>query len=576
MLPRRGERILAALRSVSKYFPENGVQALSNADLEIRGGEIHALVGENGAGKSTLLSVLAGSLAPSAGHVETAGEPAVFKSPADALRAGIGLVRQNPTLVPGLRVWEDCILGAEPVRGGFFFGSALRSDEARSGLLELARRWDLALDVDAAVAELALSQRQKAALLALLYRGVSVLALDEPTAALAPPEVVALFSLLKILRDRGAAVILVTHKLDEALSIADRVTVLRKGRTVASLPAAETDGELLSGLMFSDRSGRDAGAPGSSRDPGPKELRPADRGLGGGEDRAAEGPDGLRPGNTSSGSDSRAIGDRTEAEARGKDLPALALRDLRVHAPGRIPLRGIDLVVARSSIVGVAGVRESGVETLELAVAGMAREASGRIELCGVPMVFGDPSGFRAAGGAYLPGDRMGLALAPRRPLVDSLDVYERLGGNRHGPLGFLDNRASLKRARRIMDAAGVRGDPRSPAAAFSGGSLQRLLLEREFSRRPAFMLLSEPSWGLDLEGQRALWSRIGNYARQGGAALVISADIDELLDLCDSIVVLRDGSVSDRIDDTKRASEEEKDRMKQRLGAAMTGGSAA
>ncbi len=527
------------LQGISKYFPENGVEALARADFAVYPGEIHALAGENGAGKSTLLAILAGSLSPSAGTLEVDGRRVAFKGPADALKAGIGLLRQHPALVPGLKVWEDCILGFEPLRAALPFPGIIRTEEARRELGELSRTWGLNIDPDEGVDKLALSQRQKAVLLSLLYRGASILALDEPTAALTPAETRSLFSVLRSLRERGTAIILVTHKLDEVLSLADRITVLRKGTSVATLSSTEADSTILSRLMFGTQTG---GEPDTTA-----MQRHRDNNLQDEEDSPITlSVEGLTVG---------------PQEYARKSLV-------------RNPLYDVSFSVRRGHIVGVAGVRESGMETLELALSGLIPTEGGSVVVNGQPIGSGDPGSFRNAGGSYLPADRLGLALAPHRPLEDSLDVYRRLGKTRTEGRGWwINRRASFARASAILARAGIRGDPRATASGFSGGTLQRALLEREFSQRPSLFILSEPTWGLDAEGAKRLKTRLLRFVKEGGSAVLLSADIDDLLDLSDEIVVLRGGRIVDRLEARNAsATQKSRDKLRDRIGDAMTG----
>jgi ABC-type uncharacterized transport system ATPase subunit len=494
-------------RGIRKYFPTNGVEALGEVSFDLRPGEIHALVGENGAGKSTLMHVLSGLIEPSAGSIVVDGTARKFGSPAAALKAGIGMVRQHPQIVPGFALWEDCALGAEPAVRGIVKRAA-----ARKAVADLSCRWGFDLDPDAPAETLAVSQRQKAAVLALLMRDVSYLLLDEPTAVLAPAEIDRLFQLLRALRDAGKGIVLISHKLPETLSAADRVTVLRRGRTVGTVQASGLHAEELRAMMF---------------------------GPGVGQASIVR---------------SRAV---EEAET------ALSARNLRVREPGRPFLRGIDLDVRRGEVLGVAGVRESGLETLELAVAGLLDTEAGSVELFGKRIDGRGPRALREGGGVYVPADRMGIALGPRLSLVDNLSIHA-LSRN-----GAFSRPALRARARSIMEAARVAGDPRQTAQSFSGGTLQRLILARELAENPGFILLSEPGWGLDAASRAELDRRIGRLAAAGAGVLLLSTDLDELTALCDAVIVLRDGRVSGRF---SRGDFRDTESLREAVGAAMIG----
>lgn len=501
----------AELIGIRKYFPANGVEALSEVSFDLRPGEIHALVGENGAGKSTLMHILAGLMEPSSGLIRIGGEERRFSSPADALRAGIGLVRQHPRVVPGFALWEDCVLGAEPAARGI-----VRRDAARAAVKDLSCRWGFDLEPDAPVETLAVSQRQKAAVLALLMRGAKYLLLDEPTAVLAPAETARLFDLLEALKSDGKGIALISHKLPETLGAADRVTVLRKGRLIGTRKTAGLGADELRTMMFGPVEGSDAETAAYAL--------PADEG---------------------------------EGEA------ALCVSGLRTDGTGRPMLRGIDLEVARGRVLGVAGVRESGLETLELTLAGLLAPTGGSVELFGRRIEGKGARAFRDAGGAYVPADRMGIALAPRLPIADNLSVHPQ---SRAPGLGSVAG--AKDRARDIMRGARVDGDPARSAASFSGGTLQRLILARELAENPNFVLLSEPGWGLDAASRAELDARVRRLARGGKAVMLLSTDLDELLSLADEIVTIRDGLVSGRFP-RNGASDAE---LREAVGAAMIG----
>ena len=495
------------MRGIRKYFPANGVEALAEVSFDLRPGEIHALVGENGAGKSTLMHVLSGLMEPSAGSISVDGAVRKFGSPSAALKAGIGLVRQHPQLVPGFTLWEDCALGAEPaVRG------VLKRSAARKAVADLSCRWGFELDPDAPVETLAVSQRQKAALLALLMRDVSYFLLDEPTAVLAPVEIDRLFQLLRSLRDAGKGIVLISHKLPETLSAADRVTVLRRGKTVGTVQASGVDAEELRRMMFGPAKEHSFSAQGWMA-------------------AAAE--------------------------------TALSVRDLRVRESGRPFLRGIDLDLRRGEILGIAGVRESGLETLELTIAGLIGPEAGTMSLFGRRIEGLGARALREAGGVYVPADRMGIALGPRLSLVDNLSIHAMARG------GAFSRSALSSRARSIMEAARVAGDPKQSAQSFSGGTLQRLILARELAENPEFILLSEPGWGLDAASRAELDRRIGRLAKAGAAILLLSTDLDELTVLCGAVLVLRDGRVSGRFE---RSDFRDAESLREAVGAAMIG----
>jgi simple sugar transport system ATP-binding protein len=521
------------LEGIRKYFPTNGVEALSGVDFDLAPGEIHALVGENGAGKSTLMHVLSGQLEPSGGKIVIDGVPQRFHSPRDALKLGIGMVRQHPRFVGGFSFWEDCILGAEGKNRVL-----LSPREERRRVQRLAERWGFSVDVDRPTEKMTISARQIGAILSLLLRGVRYILLDEPTAVLNPGETERLFDLLRSLRSEGHGIVLISHKLQETLSVADRLTVLRHGSSVGTLPASQCEVETLGSLMF-----------GPSPNP-PGGVGPAfsleDQGLGV--------PVPLSP----------------VAEPARKTV--LRVRDLQVHVEGRPFIRSVDLEVPQGRIVGVAGIRDSGLETLELAIAGLLPFQGGTVEVNDQPLTPGNPYGFRKLGGVYVSADRLGTAMAPRLSLWDSIVVHAhrralRGVGGRFGLLdrGYLDQWVSM-----ILEHAEISAVPQQTAESLSGGMAQRIILAREFAERGRLMVMAEPGWGLDTAGRRLLVQRLRTYVNSGGSVLLFSTDVDELITVAHEVFVLRDGRVAGRYSMGFDGASEERNRSL--IGAAMIG----
>jgi simple sugar transport system ATP-binding protein len=503
--------VMIELKGIRKYFRTNGVRALEDADFELRPGEIHALLGENGAGKSTLMHVMAGYLKPDAGSIFIDSKERRFSSPAEALASGVGMVRQHPRPVPGFTVWEDCTLGAEK-----FF---LHPREARRRAAELSERWGFDLPMDSPAESLTVSQRQKAAVLALLLKDARRLIFDEPGAVLSPLEAASLFDLFRRLRDEGRGIVLISHKLDEALGLADRVTVIRRGKTAspreaASLSAGELRERIFGpgGTVPAGSAGRDTGNAGLTRPPG----------VGAGE-------------------------------------PLLLVRDLKAEIPGRPFVRNISLELRRGEILGVTGVRDSGLQTLELAVTGFLgafRKSPGgkQAALSGLVRIRGrdvsDVRSFREAGGAYLGADRLGVNLAPELPLRESLIIHawrrSRLG--LWGKFGIMHKAYLDAHCRDIMGRAGVSRSPGNRGSTFSGGMLQRILLSRELEENASLLVLTEPGWGLDQAGRSRMAGELTGYASAGKGVLLFSTDVDELLSLCGEIAALFNGAVAARV----------------------------
>jgi simple sugar transport system ATP-binding protein len=529
------------LRRIQKTFASNGVAALDNAEFDLRDGEIHALLGENGAGKSTLMHIMAGYLKPDAGQILVDGKKQRFGAPTDALRAGIGMVRQHPRMTPGFAVWEDCILGAEPNVFGF-----VSRRKAHALVRALSERWGFDLPLDKATGALTISQRQKAAVLALLFRGetagaaerrIQYFIFDEVTAVLSPEETEGLLRLFDRLKAEGKGVVIISHKLEETLGIADRVSVLRKGRTVATAPGASLDNETIGALMFG-----------------------VDRGK-------------------TTNSVAAPLGPAAQMTPTAAASAGLLVQGLVVEARGRPFIRNVSVELPPGKIVGIAGVRDSGLETLELGITGFLRPLAGKIRLGDRDIGGKGPRAFRDAGGAYISADRTGTALAPDLRLRDNIIIHLHRRSRRGfwGALGIMDRRFIRDATQSIMDVAGVAGNPRGMADSLSGGMQQRIILAREFAEDAAILVLAEPGWGLDQSGRERLNAQLRAQAAQGKGALLFSTDLDELLALSDEILTLRNGEFSDRIvldANSNAAFDRAADLrdVKERIGRAMIG----
>ena len=516
------------LRSINKYFPSNGVTALENAAFTLRDAEIHALLGENGTGKSTLMHILAGYLAPSSGTILIDGRKQRFSAPADALAQGIGMVRQHPGIIRGFRVWEDCILGAENAdpppesraenrisasgrnyfgrkRPGLFLDSAL----SKKRVAELSAQWNFDLPLDSETESLTVSQRQKAAVLALLLRNVKWFIFDEPTAVLTPGESEDLFELFRRLRGEGKGIAFITHKLDEALAIADRLTVIRKGVTQEPRNTAGISVEELEHSVF--------------------------------------------------GADSHLfVKSAPKGAWRHEGKPVLLIKDLAIEPEGLPHIRNVNLCLMPGKVLGITGVRDSGLETLELALSGLLEQPGkdsdkrngrpckyeGSIALNGHDITGRGVRAFREAGGAYLGADRLGGNLAPELPLKESLIIHA-VRRARRGI--FLDMGYLNLWCAGIMNRAGIARSVSDSTFSFSGGMLQRILLAREFAEDASLLVLAEAGSGLDQVNHSRLMEEIRKRLRQNefAATLLFSTDLEELISVADEIMVLRNGVLS-------------------------------
>jgi simple sugar transport system ATP-binding protein len=477
------------MRGIVKVYPPN-VLALDDVTVGFDDGEIHALVGENGAGKSTLMKVLYGLIHPNGGEIVYQGRSVRFRTPGEAIAAGIGMVHQEIVLVNEYTVWENIVLGAEPVD---WLGRIDRK-RARQQVQEIIDRFHFDLDPDARVAEISVAARQKVEILKLLYRNVAVLILDEPTAVLTPQEIPQLFAELHELRAEGHTIIFISHRLEEVLALSDRVTVLRKGRVVATVPAAGTTRGELAELMV----GREVLFT-SRRTPQP-------------------------PGEV-----------------------VFALDGLRYEdGRGRLRLKDIRLEVRAGELVGVAGVEGNGQFELVNAITGLLKPTAGAIRVAGTDITAA-PILERRRCIAYVPQDRgrMGGSL-PASVVENSIMTHHRLNPMLARWRGLLlDNGAARRFTDRLAATFAVSMPGRSaPLRSLSGGNQQKVVLGRELLLDSPFILLDQPTRGLDVGSIEYVHDQMLAMRGAGRALLMISANLEEIFLLADRIVVLHRGEI--------------------------------
>ena len=466
----------AVLRQVSRRF--GSVTALDAVDFKLAPGEIHGLLGENGAGKTTLANVLGGLLTPDAGDVEIGGRPVELRSARDARAMGVAMVHQHFSLVPRFTGFENVALfnaDAWTRRGAAARGY-------RSQVEARARELKLAVELDKPVAELGVGERQRIEILKALMSDTRVLLLDEPTAVLAPQEVDGLFSVLREVAGAGTAIVLVAHKLDEVLAVADRVTVLRRGRHVLTEEAAGLSTRALAEAMV----GKALAAP---RVPGKASV--------------------------------------TSADGRG-DQPVASLADVSLTAAGSPALRNVTLALHRGEILGIAGVDGNGQRALAAILAGIVRPDTGTAIL---PEEVG-----------WIPQDRSKEGLVKDFTIVENVALaLHGKASHRRGP--WLDWAGIADRSAALVDEMDVlAGSPEARARTLSGGNQQKLVTGREFLRAEALLVAESPTRGLDVKATRAVRARIVELARTGDSppgVVLISTDLDEVLALADRIAVM-------------------------------------
>jgi len=480
------EELVLEMRGIRKEFP--GVLANDRVDLDVRRGEVHALLGENGAGKSTLMNILYGLYRPDAGEILLHGKPVSFGSARDAIQAGIGMVHQHFMLIPVMTVAENIVLGVEP-RDKLFLDE--RAAETR--VRELSERFGLVVDPTALVSSITVGQEQRVEILKALFRGADILILDEPTAVLTPQEAHELFEIVRSLKADGKSIIFISHKLNEVLEIADRITVLRRGRKIETVPREGATEPSLARAMV----GREV-------------LLRVDK-----------------------------------PPATPGDV-LLSVRDLRVIDERGIPkVRGISFDVRANEIVGIAGVDGNGQSELIEAITGLRRIDGGTIEVAGQPIIPRSPREMLDAGVGHIPEDRQ------RRGLVLEFSIGENVALHDYAKppdskWGWLFPQRMIERARRLIKEFDVRGGgPETRAGGLSGGNQQKVVVAREVDRDPKVLIAAQPTRGLDVGAIEFLHRRLVAERDEGRAILLVSLELDEVLSLSDKVLVIYEGEIA-------------------------------
>lgn len=492
------------LRHISKRFP--GVIANKDVSLKVQSGSVHALVGENGAGKSTVMKILYGMQRPDGGEILVNGKDVNFKNPNEAIEAGIGMVHQHFMLADNFTVLENIILGSEPTKR-----SQIDFEVARQKILQMADTYGLDINPDELVENLGVGQRQRVEILKVLYRGANILIFDEPTAVLVPQEVDDLFGALHGLREKGMSVIFISHKLDEVLRVADEVTVIRAGQTVAEVKAKDVTSHQLAELMV-----------------------------------GSELPKPETKGNTKR--------DNVVLELQKVTVPSKGARNL---------LTDISFKLHAGEVIGIAGVEGNGQSELTEAILGLL-DYEGSInfdENCIDEFSVADR---RDLGIGFIPEDRHRQALMLGSPLWEN----RILGYQRKKPIfnGFvLDKKATIEDTREIMQEFDVRAPgPNTLATALSGGNQQKFIVGREMVHAPKLLVASHPTRGVDVGAQGAIWEELRKAREKGMAIVLISADLEELIGMSDRLLVMLRGEVTAELNPANTTPES--------LGAAMTG----
>ena len=509
------DRIILEMRNITKRFPK--VLANDRVSFDLRVGEIHSILGENGAGKTTLMNILCGLYQKDSGEIFIEGRLVSIKSPRDALDLGIGMVHQISTLVSGLSVMENIMLGSKS--SNVFF---LEKRQCAKEIHRLINQFSLDVDLQTNLAQLSMGEKQKVELLRALYRGTRILILDEPTSVLTPLEKKALFRTLTEMISCGdiSAIVFITHKLPDVMSVSDRVTILRRGKVVAVLHTKDTNMKQLAQKMV----GRDV-------------LFDVQKGV------------------------------------IEKGEPILEVSDLQVLSQKGLPaLDGVSLTINKGEILGLAGVSGNGQKELVEVIMGLRRVDAGNILINGQDTTRWSPRKIRALGVGYIPEDRVNDGILPDQSVVENLI----LGVHSQPPFAyawflpsdkkwFLKHTAVNEYAKKLVSEYDVETpDLTQLAGKLSGGNIQRLILARELSRRPDLLVADKPTAGLDVGAQERIRRRLLNEKEQGKAILLISEDLDEIILMSDRIAVMYEG----KIVGVSSASSV----TKETIGAMMTG----
>ena len=500
--------IAVRFEHVSMAFP--GVLANDDVSLDIKKGEVFALVGENGAGKSTLMNVLYGIHVPTDGKVFINGREMTVHSPKAAISMGVGMVHQHFMLVPSFTVAQNIVLSREPRKGRVFFDSAAARRKTRA----LAEEFGLEVDPDLPVEELSVGLQQRVEILKTLYRGAEILILDEPTAVLTPQETDELFAVIRrVVREKHMTVIIITHKLYEVLAISDRVGVMRKGQLVGVRNTADVNEQILASMMVG---------------------RPM-------------------------------LYDKLEKTGTPGDVMIevkdLAVRDNR----GLVAVNGLSLSVRAGEVLGIAAVEGNGQSELLEAITGMRKAESGKVLIRGRDATGLDPGAIRALGLAHVPEDRLSTGVSRDATVTENL-LTGRHREKRFNRFGFHQRTSTIERyAREIYDKFDIRGSGTDVAAGdLSGGNMQKVVIAREFSFESPVLVVAQPTRGVDVGAIEFIHRQIIDRRNQGCAILLCSADLDEVFRLSDRIVTLYEGKITGEF-----AGAFSKDE----IGLCMTGG---
>ena len=477
-------RNILEMQNITKRFP--GVLANDRASFQLQRGEIHVLLGENGAGKTTLMNILYGLLQPDEGEIRINGEAVRIHSPLDALAHGVGMVHQHFMLVPNMTVAQNVAIGKEPRKGPF-----LDLEQVSRRIRELSQEFGLDLDPDRYIWQLSAGEQQRVEIFKVLYRGADILILDEPTSVLSPPEIEALFKILRSFVKAGKSIILITHKLNEVLSISDRVTVMRRGQVQGTVQTDQIDKKQLANMLV----GHDVVLP-------------------------------------------------VARQQAVRETVVASLRGVQVQGDyGKPAVSGFDLDLHAGEIVGIAGVDGNGQSELVEAIVGLRKISAGTLTIGGRDLT-DSPAWKRIdAGLRYVPADRKRRGVVPDLSIADNAAIKNyRMAP--YSKRGVLQPEAIRKFAGRLVEEYDIRCESiNTQVGTLSGGNMQKLLLAREASENSALLVVEHPTQGLDIGAIEFVRKALLDKRDEGTAILLVSADLDEVLELSDRVVVMYEGA---------------------------------
>lgn len=495
------------MRDITKQFGD--FKANDQINLDLRRGEIHALLGENGAGKSTLMNILSGLLQPTSGQIFINGQEVTIEDPKEANRLGIGMVHQHFMLIDAFTITENIILGQEPLASG-----QLDQKTARATIEEISQRYQLNINPDAKVQDISVGMQQRAEILKTLYRGSDILIFDEPTAVLTPQEIDELMKIMRSLADEGKSIILITHKLDEIKAVADRCTVIRRGQSIATVDVAEVSGQELANMMV--------------------------------------------------GSSVSFKADKSPSQIKDD---VLVIKDLQVNESRGVPaVKDFSLTIKGGEIVGLAGIDGNGQSELVYALTGLTKVESGSIQLAGQELTKLKPRQITEKGLSHIPEDRQKYGSILDMTVTEnlSLQTYYQAPYSQHG---FLNDKAMTNNAEKLVQDFDVRTTSvENTMRSLSGGNQQKAIIARELDRDSQFIIAAQPTRGLDVGAISNIHRRLIDQRDQGKAILLVSFELDEILNLSDRIAVIHDGHVAGIV--------KAEDTNKEELGLLMAGSS--